>query len=750
VNFIIRATGPFLSKKYTRALAGCCAVALLPLAAAQTAALPPITAMPKSVPYHWASVVIRGGGFVSGIVFSTTQTGLVYARTDVGGAYRSDDAGNHWVALEDQFGRADSKFLGIESLALDPSDSNKLYLAAGMYSADWSGTATMLRSNDRGKTFEQTPVPFKMGGNDDGRGCGERLAVDPNLGSVLFFGSRKAGLWKSTDSGVTWAHVDSFPVAAKVTGVGANTGITFVLFDPASGAKGSATKTLYAGVAQAGASLYRSNDAGATWQIVAGAPAGLFPNHGEFGDRALYFTFVDNVGPNGIENGALMKLLPDGKWKDISPIQPGTPGQGKFGFGALAIDAEHPETVMVGTIDRWWPSDAVFRSTDGGKHWKDVFANAQFKATTTPWVYWHKETTGGHGWISSIAIDPFNPNKVMYTTGEGIWGSADVTLADSGKPTQWGFPDEGIEETVPLAVVSPPQGAHLLSAVGDISGFRHEDVNKSPEAGFFIDPQLSTNHSLDFAGLDPTLVVRVGYGDGKVWRGAFSTDDGTTWTPFASEPASSTRGGGYVALSADGKTIVWSPDKGAPYWSADRGNHWQACAGLEDNMRVVSDRVDPKRFYSFNDKTGQLLESLDGARSFALRTTPVTTKFGKSLIAPMPGKAGELWLSVGGMVFHSADSGVTFVPLEGVTDVWTLGYGMPAPGKSVPTVFLNGSVQKVEATLRSGDDGATWVRIDDPEHQFGWKNGITGDPRVFGRLYMATGGRGIVYGEPGS
>lgn len=50
-----------------------------------------------------------------------------------------------------------------------------------------------------------------------GRGMGERLAVDPRLGSVLFFGARSGnGLWKSTDYGATWAKVTSFPSAGTL------------------------------------------------------------------------------------------------------------------------------------------------------------------------------------------------------------------------------------------------------------------------------------------------------------------------------------------------------------------------------------------------------------------------------------------------------------------------------------------------------------------------------------------------------
>jgi photosystem II stability/assembly factor-like uncharacterized protein len=219
---------------------------------AQTSALPAIKSVPPSVPYRWNNVVIRAGGFITGIMFSPAKEGLVYVRTDVGGAYRSDDGGSHWIPLTDQFGTKDSTYTGIESIAPDPSDANKVYIAAGMYTADWGGPSAILRSDDKGKTLKMTAMPFKMGGNEDGRGAGERLAVDPNLGSVLFFGSRLAGLWRSTDSGLSWLRVKSFPAPATLAGPGARTGITFVVFDPSSGTKGSATKTIYVGVAQAG------------------------------------------------------------------------------------------------------------------------------------------------------------------------------------------------------------------------------------------------------------------------------------------------------------------------------------------------------------------------------------------------------------------------------------------------------------------------------------------------------------------
>jgi xyloglucan-specific exo-beta-1,4-glucanase len=194
-----------------------------------------------SVAYNWKNVVVLGGGFVSGIVFSPIEKDLVYARTDVGGAYRWNQADKTWIPLTDHLPR-DSNFLGIESLATDPVDANKVYLAAGTYTGSWVGNGAILRSNDRGNTWQVTDMPVKMGGNENGRSMGERLAIDPNLTSILYFGSRKGGLLKSADSGATWEKVASFTAGDNDKGIG----IPVIRFDKASGAKGKATPIIYA------------------------------------------------------------------------------------------------------------------------------------------------------------------------------------------------------------------------------------------------------------------------------------------------------------------------------------------------------------------------------------------------------------------------------------------------------------------------------------------------------------------------
>lgn len=141
--------------------------------------------------YAWRNVAIGGGGYVTGIEFHPAVKGLAYARTDVGGAYRRDSAGGPWIALNDSLGGLDSEFmqLGVLSLALDPSDASRVYLACGQYTAWWAPAGRFMSSSDRGATWTNIELPFKLGGNQSGRGTGERLAVDPHDGARLFLGT---------------------------------------------------------------------------------------------------------------------------------------------------------------------------------------------------------------------------------------------------------------------------------------------------------------------------------------------------------------------------------------------------------------------------------------------------------------------------------------------------------------------------------------------------------------------------------
>lgn len=716
-----------------------------------------------SRPYVWRNVVIGGGGFVTGIIFHPRQKDLMYARTDVGGAYRWEAASNEWIPITDWIGAADVNLTGIESLAVDPSDPNRVYLAAGTYERR---PAAILRSADRGRTFARTDVPFGMGANEQGRFNGERLAVDPNQGDILFFGSRNDGLWKSADRAASWQKVESFPAAASAPGRRERSGgwfgfraqpvgIVCVLFDPSSGNPGEPTPTLYAAVSTTATNLYRSTDAGVSWQPLAGQPLGLRPNHLVLApDGFMYISYGREPGPNTMTDGAVWKFDPkEGSWTDITPIKPGATDQ-RFGYGAVAVDAEHPATVMVTTFAHWRPHDEVFRSTNGGASWVSLLHQAQWDHSSAPYT----KTRTPH-WMGDIEINPFNSDRVLFTTGYGIWECVNATASDSCQPTRWVFLDRGLEETVPLALISPPQGAHLLSGVGDIDGFYHGDLNVSPKQGSFAGPRFVNTEDMACAGRKPNIIVRVGTARSDVVRAAISADDGKNWESLASEPPGS-GGAGSITISADGRIIVWTPRRAGAYYTTNRGTNWNPCAGLSSNVRVVADPVNPSWFYAFDPRTGEFLVSTNSAAAFAATAAKMPKAEGFSggfgggggegaRLYAAPDREGDLWLAFRRQgLFHSTDAGTTFTKLERIQEARSLGFGKAAAGSAYPALYVYGTADGVEALFRSDDAGRNWVRINDDQHQYGWINHVTGDPRIFGRVYFATGGRGILYGDP--
>src|SRR4051812_45309151 len=234
--------------------------------------------------YSWRNAQIVGGGFIPGIIFNQSQANLIYARTDIGGAYRWNQSTSSWVPLLDSVSFTQWGRTGVVSLATDAVDPKRVYIAAGTYTNSWDpNNGAILRSTDQGATWAATQLPFKLGGNMPGRGMGERLAVDPHRNSVLYLGAPSGkGLWRSTDSGVSWSQVTSFPNVGNyvqdptdTSGYASdNQGIAWVTFDESTATGTDATRTVYVGVADKDNAVYRSTDAGVTWSRLAGQPTG--------------------------------------------------------------------------------------------------------------------------------------------------------------------------------------------------------------------------------------------------------------------------------------------------------------------------------------------------------------------------------------------------------------------------------------------------------------------------------------------
>ena len=226
------------------------------------------------------------------------------------------------------------------------------------------------------------------------------------------------------------------------------------------------------------------------------------------------------------------------------------------------------------------------------------------------------------------------------------------------------------------------------------------------------------------------------------YRSTGAERDGSRW----GKPEGS-RGSGTIAVSADGKTFVWTPNggTGATSYSADRGTTWTASKGLPPHLRVIADMTNAARFFAIDGASGTLYASKDNGASFSSRTTGLSKG---GYLRAVPGQSGDLWLTTEDGLYRSKGSGATFAKIAAVTQGRRIGFGKAATGKSYPSVYLVGSVNNVYGIYRSDDEGEHWVRINDDQHQYGTLNSITGDPRVYGRVYIASANRGILYADP--
>jgi photosystem II stability/assembly factor-like uncharacterized protein len=726
---------------------------------------------PSSQPYQWKNVQIVGGGFVDGIIFHPQAKTIRYCRTDMGGAYRWKDNEKRWEPLLDLLSYADKNLMGIESIAVDPNDSNFVILACGTYTTSRAANGAILRSSDRGKTFQRTNVPFKFGGNENGRGNGERMMVDPKNGNIIYLGTRLNGLWKSADKGKTWNDVKSFPDVAetipqiagpdslqqrRAQSQNRGSGVVITLFDPNNASK--KYSAIYVAVSLMGRNnLFKSDDNGNTWIAVPGQPIEYRPTHAVLAkDGMLYITYGNNPGPAPMTDGAIWKLNTNtGEWTDITPDKPSA--QRQFGYAAIAVDANHPQTVIASTYNRYKAGgEEIFKTVDGGKTWKPLLAQSKFDYSLAPYV-----SHASVHWMFDLEIDPFNSNHAMFTTGYGGHETFNLKNVDQNKDVTWSVMGTGIEETVALELLSPPKGADVISAIGDYGGFAHYNLDEPEPSGNFINPHFANTDGIACAENKPEIIVRVGVASNqsKEKNIGYSLDGGKTWQPCETMPLPGSAHG-HIAVSADGATWIWTPQRSAVFVTHDRGKSWQAAEGIANNLRVVADKVNPKKFYALSLTEGKVYTSNDEGNNFTEQPLSNTIKIpkpgfergdirgGQDRVYAAPGKEGDLWLAAFDGLYHSTDGGKSFLMMNDVTEIHGFGFGKAAPGSIYSSLYLIGVINNVRGIFRSDDIAKSWVRINDDHHQWGLLLHVTGDPKKWGRVYVGTHGRGIFYGDP--
>jgi hypothetical protein len=180
--------------------------------------------------------------------------------------------------------------------------------------------------------------------------------------------------------------------------------------------------------------------------------------------------------------------------------------------------------------------------------------------------------------------------------------------------------------------------------------------------------------------------------------------------------------------------------------------------GVPNNSEVAADRVNANKFYAFGG--GKFYYSTDKGATFTASAATGFPTTGGHLTAVI-GHEGDVWVTAGKQIsggatqcspcglWHTTDGGVTFTKLANVSFAAQVGLGMAKPGGSgYPAIFLFGQADSGILTIyRSDDGGASWIQITDAAHMFGTIQAITGDPTIYGRVYIGTNGLGMFYGD---
>ncbi|HEV8692254.1 MAG TPA: sialidase family protein [Ideonella sp.] len=693
-------------------------------------------------PYAWRNLPFGGGGFVSAIVLHPRRPGLAYLRCERGGVYRRDGHDQAWVPLLDHLGGADADLASVLAVALDPRDPERVFLACGDTTGEWSRKGAVMASSDRGATWTVHEQPFRLGGGEGGRGSGERLQVDPQDGRVLVLGTTRDGLLKSSDGG---ARFSALGLPARQ--------VSLVLFDPAG-----AGQVFYAGsVDKPG--LYITRDGGASFKREEGAPDQVPQRAAFMPDGTLVVSFAAGgewpPNPGGLRGGGVWKRSPGGAWADITPSRP--PGR-PYAYGALDVDARG-RIVTSMLLESWdGAGDELYLSADGGAHWTALSARSAHDTRGHPWLAARRAGAPGLGHqIADARFDPADAERLLYGTEYGLWSTASLGAAQSeGQRVQWRFDVAQIEQAQALALHSPSGGVMLFAGMGrGLGGGAWEDAAKAPDTGLFR-PCRDASPSVDTAWAAPRIVARTTEGG---TGGAVSLDGGASWTPFGPQSLVKDARGGHVAVSAKGGSLVWAPPRQPAMVSLDRGRSWRECKGWpatrDAELVPVAEKNAEGVFYVLDFTRGQVLVSVDAGQNFALSLTglpELNPSWQRGFIVSAPGALRDLWIGLPDALVHVGGVDERPRTVKRVIGAERLALGKAAPGASYPSVYLAGRLATSAGTeltglFRSDDAGASFRQIDNARQRFGGVVSLAADPLEHGVVYVGSRGRGIFVGS---
>jgi photosystem II stability/assembly factor-like uncharacterized protein len=359
-------------------------------------------------------------------------------------------------------------------------------------------------------------------------------AADPN---TYYFGTPGGGVWKTIDGGQTW-----YPIfdQERVASIGA------LAIAP------SDSNVLYVGTGEQtrGSGVYRSTDAGATWE-----KAGL---------EDVPF---------------IQEIIVDPRNPDIAVA-----GGNSIGFGILW----RPLPATAKTANR-----GIFRTVDGGKVWTKVFSA--------------EDSLG----VVNLCSDPSDPGTlyaVIYRPASGSGDSAkeatsDIVKSADGGSTWIPLTGTGLPETARgrLGIaVAPETGGRRLYAIMK-QGFFRSDNGGSTWQQSTTDPRVTGSEYFSRVFVDTRNADVLYIAQTSMYR---STDGGKRFEAFAGAPSGDDFHVAWIDRH-DPARMIFGVDQGAIV-TVDGGKTWSSWYNQPTGQfyHVSTDNLFPYRVYAAQQDSG--------------------------------------------------------------------------------------------------------------------------------------------------